>query len=195
MRGELSRDEAADLLAALKSIRPALPEDLLKIIMDREERVSLGPDLDFQDYAEICSLPGASTWGEFDIDFDEEPDVACERIVNEMRTQGVELARVGGVIISLLSPGGKYSKLSEVFQSIKKHLHRASVYAIGCFDGDTSQRRTACLIIVAGIDLLEPFVFVGPEEDSARRFERRNGFPPISEIPAFLRQKPGPGTN
>ena len=46
-------------------------------------------------------------------------------------------------------------------------------------------------MIVGGLNALEPFEFVGPEEDFSRRFERRNGFPLISEIPAFLRPKPG----
>ncbi len=195
MRGELTGDQVSKLLTALKSIRPALSEDLIETIMDREQRVSLGPDLDFLDYDEICSLPGERARFEFDIGFDEDPDAACEREVNGMRAQGIELARAGGVIVSLVSPGGKYPQLSGVFQSIKKHLHRASAYGLGCFDGGASQGRISCLIIVAGIDTLEPFTFVGPEEDFSRRFERRNGFPPISEIPAFLRPKPGPGTN
>lgn len=194
MRGELCEDAAAELLAALKSIRPALPEDLLKKIMDREKRVSLGPDLDFLDYDEICSLPGARTWYEFDIGLDENLDAACERAVNEMRVQGIELARAGGVMISLLS-GGKHSRIAEVVGAIRKHLHRASVHALGCFKDEASHGGISCLIIATGIDTLEPFAFVGPEEDFSRRFERRNGFPPVSEIPAFLRPKSGPGMN
>lgn len=194
MRGELTGDQVSELLTELKSIRPALSEDLIETIMAREKRVSLGPDLDFLDYDEICSLRGARTWYEFDIGLDDDLEAACERAVNEMRVQGIELARAGGVIISLLS-GGKHSRLSEVVGAIRKHLHRASVHALGCYKDEASHGGISCLIIVAGIGTLEPFAFVGPEEDFSRRFERQNGFPPISEIPAFLRPNPDQDTN
>lgn len=134
-------------------------------------------------------MPGRRVWFEFDIQFDEDPDAACERVANGLKAQGVDLARAGATIISFLSPSGQYLKVSRMAKAVKSHLHRASVTSFGCSEGENSQGGISCLMIVTGINGLEPFTFVGPEENFSRRFERLTGTPPISEIPAFLRPK------
>lgn len=184
----LTNDELCRFQEEMKSNLPGHLEALLTKISEFQRLTCNGPDLDADDYVEILALPGRIAFFETDIAPSELIEEACAEFLQKMDEQSIDLSKASGVILLTRLPGGRYRTFEHILDYFKDRWHLRAAAGYACFQDETGENRTSILIVVAGIDTLERFVFVGPEEDYDRKFERTWGFPRPMEIPAFLKK-------
>ena len=184
----LTSDELSCFQEEMKSSLPDYLETLLTKVSEFQRLTCNGPDLDAGDYAEILALPGRIEFFEADIAPSELLEETCAELIQKIEDQTIDLSKAGGVILLIKLPGGTYRTFEHILPYFKDRWHLRAATGYACFQDETGENRTSILIVVAGIDTLERFVFVGPDEDYDRKFERTWGIPLPMEIPAFLKK-------
>ena len=184
----LTNDELCSFQEELKRHLSGHLEALLTKVSEFQRLTCNGPDLDAGDYAEILALPGRIEFFEADIAPSELLEETCAELIQKIEDQTIDLSKAGGVILLIKLPGGTYCTFEHILAYFKDRWHLRAATGYACFQDETGENRTSILIVVAGIDTLERFVFVGPDEDYDRKFERTWGIPRPMEIPAFLKK-------